>query len=142
MDRLEAIGPGPTASNNDFLPWNDPLPRTGSNLIEFCAERILLGIPALAGFTVMDFHRPSLRDRTDPQSGRVCEFCEKGDPLFGHRNALDQLVGTKADAVASAHLTEGGHIAHRLVELSMKPMRSGTLSETNPAALRVPQQVR
>ena len=68
----------------------------------------------------MDMHRPLPRHGTDPRPGKTCEFCKTFDPQFSKRYPLDQLVLVKGNDVASAHLTEGGHVAHKLAELCMR----------------------
>lgn len=68
----------------------------------------------------MDMHRSSLPNKIDPQSGRPCQFCKKFDREFSNRNAMDQLVSPKANDIAWSHLTEDGHIRHRLLELRKK----------------------
>jgi hypothetical protein len=61
------------------------------------------------------FHRqPS---RTDLHTGRDCRFCSQADPNFRQREPMDRLVSSKLDDVASSHLTEEGHVQHRLTEL-------------------------
>jgi len=64
------------------------------------------------------FHRPPKRN--DINTGRDCHFCSRADPDFAKRNPLDRLVASKLDDVASAHLTEEGHVQHRLAELRRK----------------------
>lgn len=66
----------------------------------------------------MDLHR-ALPGRIDPQSGKVCEFCKRFDPSFEKRNLLDQMVGNRNHS-AWGHLTEDGHVKHRLFELAAK----------------------
>jgi hypothetical protein len=64
------------------------------------------------------FHRQPLR--TDLHTGRDCQFCSQADPNFHQRAPMDRLVSSKLDDVASSHLTEEGHIQHRLSELRKK----------------------
>jgi len=64
------------------------------------------------------FHRQP--QRSDVHTGRDCRFCSEADPDFVKRNPMDRLVGSKLDDVASAHLTEQGHVQHRLAELRKK----------------------
>jgi len=64
------------------------------------------------------FHRPPKRN--DIHTGRDCRFCSHADPDFAKRNPMDRLVAPKLDDVASAHLTEEGHVQHRLAELRRK----------------------
>jgi len=68
----------------------------------------------------MDLHRARIPNRIDPQPGRACEFCKRFDPDFERRNLPDQLVTETASDVASSHLTEDGHVKHRLLELRKK----------------------
>jgi hypothetical protein len=65
----------------------------------------------------VDLHRARVPNRIDLPSGRPCEFCKRLDPEFERRNAIDQLVAATAHDLASSHLTEDGHVRHRLAEL-------------------------
>ncbi len=64
------------------------------------------------------FHRKSQGE--DTRIGRECKFCYNLDPEFSRRNPMDRLVNVKMGDVASGHLTEEGHIRHRLAELKRK----------------------
>lgn len=64
------------------------------------------------------FHRKP--QGQDTRIGRDCQFCRRADPEFAQRNPMDRLVLTKLDDTASAHLTEDGHVKHRLAELRRK----------------------
>jgi hypothetical protein len=55
--------------------------------------------------------------RFDTRSSRPCEFCQDFDPHFHERHPLDQMVVTRRQASASAHLTEDGYVRHRVLEL-------------------------
>ena len=68
----------------------------------------------------MDLHRLTLPQKIDPRSGRLCQYCKKLDPNFDRRNSLDQLVSDTGSDTAWGHLTEDGHVHHRLLELSIK----------------------
>jgi hypothetical protein len=81
----------------------------------------------------MDLHRVTMPRKIDPQSGRPCQFCKRFDPEFGKRNVMDQLVSVKASDIAWSHLTEDGHIRHRLLELS-KRMNAAPFLQNNSAA--------
>ena len=61
------------------------------------------------------FHREV---KTDTRTGRPCGFCMRLDPDFACRNPLDQLV-RKTDR-ASGHITEEGHVRHRVLEVCLK----------------------
>ena len=65
----------------------------------------------------MDLHRARIPNGIYPQPGRACEFCKRFDPDFDVRSPSDQLVIATANDVASSHLTEDGHVKHRLWEL-------------------------
>lgn len=81
----------------------------------------------------MDLHRPVPANQIDPQTGNPCEFCRAFDPSFHHRKPLDQLVVGRENYTAWAHLTEEGHVRHRLIELRRKLNASAPREET-PAA--------
>ena len=69
------------------------------------------------------FHRAV---RIDSPSGRPCQFCKTLDPDFANRTTADQMVHDRD--TACGHITENGHVRHRLLELR------GKLSEKNPLA--------
>jgi len=71
------------------------------------------------------FHRQP--QGSDIHTGRDCRFCSQADPDFAKRHPMDRLVASTLDDVASAHLTEQGHVQHRLAELRSK--RAGMLSQ-------------
>lgn len=64
------------------------------------------------------FHRKALPH--DSRTGRDCQFCLQMDPNFGSRAPLDRLVGSHTGDTASAHLTEDGHVRHRIAELTKR----------------------
>lgn len=61
------------------------------------------------------FHRCVL---IESPSGRQCQFCKSHDPEFSQRNTPDQMVRDRD--TACAHITENGHVRHRLLELRTK----------------------
>jgi hypothetical protein len=61
------------------------------------------------------FHRTS--EGADTRTGRDCQFCHHSDPDFSKRKPMDRLVVSKLEDSAGAHLTEDGHVKHRLEEL-------------------------
>ena len=65
----------------------------------------------------MDLHRPVPANRIDPETGNLCEFCRHFDPAFATRKTLDQMVVGRENNTAWGHLTEEGHVRHRLIEL-------------------------
>jgi hypothetical protein len=67
----------------------------------------------------MDFYHRSLKGR-DTHHGRECQFCRLADPDFERRKPVDRLVQSERSDGASAHLTEDGHVKHRIAELIMK----------------------
>jgi len=72
---------------------------------------------------IMDlFHRPP--QRSDVRTGRDCRFCSQADADFAKRNPMDRLVASQLGDVASAHLTEEGHVQHRLAELRKRVRQS------------------
>ena len=56
--------------------------------------------------------------RRDPRSGRDCQFCSQFGPDFGKRSPIDRRVD--ADDSATSHLTENGHVRHRIFEIARK----------------------
>jgi hypothetical protein len=54
----------------------------------------------------------------DSRVGRDCKFCSQFDPDFTKRNLLDRWV--ELEDSANSHLTENGHVRHRLSELARK----------------------
>ena len=75
------------------------------------------------------FHRTCTGDTP---TSRPCAFCQQSDVNFDNRSQLDQLV-VGADK-AAAHITEEGHIRHRLAELRLLRSRVG---EVRRVATRV-----
>ena len=80
------------------------------------------------GRSVDLFHRQPLG--TDLHTGRDCRFCSQTDPNFHKRQPMDRLVSSKLDDVAMSHLTEEGHVQHRLVELRKK--RAALINQALP----------
>lgn len=56
----------------------------------------------------------------DVRTGRDCQFCARLDPDFFKRSPVDRWVLDKAGDSAMAHLSENGHIRHRLFEIAAK----------------------
>jgi hypothetical protein len=56
----------------------------------------------------------------ETRMGRDCQFCRHFDPEFGKRDLMDRLVCPEPKDTAAAHLTENGHIKHRLLEIAMR----------------------
>jgi hypothetical protein len=54
----------------------------------------------------------------DFRTGRNCQYCQRFDPQFSSRHAIDKLVHPSLEDRASAHLTEDGYVKHRIAELS------------------------
>ena len=65
------------------------------------------------------FHREPL---FDTRTSRACAFCLRVDPEFNQRNPLDQLV--KDSDKAGGHITEGGYLQHRIVELRIHRLKA------------------
>ena len=73
------------------------------------------------------FHREVI---SDTRTAKPCQFCKTADPDFSKRRPLDQFV-QETDTAAS-HITEDGHVRHRILELMGKlPMPS---RRVHPAA--------
>jgi hypothetical protein len=67
----------------------------------------------------------------DTPTARVCEFCRTADPNFGLRPDLDRLV--HGPDSAAHHLTENGHVHHRVLEVSLR-IQTGRSKHVHPAA--------
>lgn len=63
-------------------------------------------------------HRKPLPKET--RTGRDCRFCQSFDSDFGTRRPMDRMVHPELEDSASAHLTEDGHVKHRLTELGLR----------------------
>ena len=64
----------------------------------------------------MDFvHREKQISNTI--TSRECQFCSRMDPDFPNRNPVDKLIHSRSHETASAHLTEEGHVRHRILEV-------------------------
>ena len=63
-------------------------------------------------------HRKPLPKET--RTGRDCQFCRHFDSEFWKRDPMDRLVHSEVQDTATAHLTENGHIRHRLLEIRMR----------------------
>jgi hypothetical protein len=66
------------------------------------------------------YHRQLLR--RDSRTGRDCKFCLQFDPEFAKRNPIDRSVQEDQEDSAAAHLSEDGHVRHRIFEI--RRMRS------------------
>ena len=63
-------------------------------------------------------HREVLRQQ-DTRNGRECQFCRSFDADFSSRLPTDRLVHANVSDSASSHLTENGHVRHRMLELKL-----------------------
>ena len=65
----------------------------------------------------MDFyHRQQMHK--DSRAGRDCQFCLRFDPDFAKRNPIDRSVQEDLDDSAASHLSENGHVRHRISEIA------------------------
>jgi hypothetical protein len=65
----------------------------------------------------MDSYHRQIQHR-DPRNGRDCKFCSQFDPEFTKRNPIDRWV--EVEDSARSHLSENGHVQHRLFEIVRK----------------------
>jgi hypothetical protein len=65
----------------------------------------------------MDSYHRQIQHR-DSRAGRDCKFCSEFDPEFAKRSPIDRWV--ELDDSAKSHLSENGHVRHRLFEISRK----------------------
>ncbi len=80
----------------------------------------------------MDLHR-TFPGKAEMPSGSPCQFCKRLDANFEQRDPLDQMLMGNGGGEAFRHLTENGHVKHRLLELSIK-LDSSPLFERTRAA--------
>jgi hypothetical protein len=64
--------------------------------------------------------RLHLRPHQDTRTGRDCQFCQRSDPDFGKRKAIDRMVCSKENDSAAAHVTENGYVRHRMLEIEVR----------------------
>ncbi|HZE27649.1 MAG TPA: hypothetical protein VE083_09690 [Terriglobales bacterium] len=64
------------------------------------------------------YHRQPLRK--DYRTGRDCQFCLEFDPDFAKRRPIDRCVEGDMENSATSHLSEDGHVRHRMFELAQK----------------------
>jgi hypothetical protein len=76
------------------------------------------------------FHREL--KKTDTPMARICDFCARTDPQFILRPDQDRLV--HGSDSATHHLTEDGHIRHRLLEVGIKQLLPRHNKHVHPAA--------
>jgi hypothetical protein len=69
----------------------------------------------------MSFHRD--HPFTEHPNTRTCRFCAERDPNFARRKTEDRLVRHNAADVASSHISEDGHVLHRIMEVTMLQQR-------------------
>lgn len=69
----------------------------------------------------MTFHRD--REPQERLDTCACAFCGERDPNFRERRVEDQLVRGSAAHVAASHITEDGHVYHRMLEVAMMQRR-------------------
>jgi hypothetical protein len=62
------------------------------------------------------YHRQQLHK--DYRTGRDCQFCMRFDPDFAKRNPIDRSVQEDQDDSAASHLSENGHVRHRIFEIA------------------------
>ena len=72
-------------------------------------------------------HREVLRQQ-DTRNGRECQFCRSFDAEFCSRSTADRLVHSNLSDSASSHLTENGHVKHRILELKLAMQLKNSLS--------------
>jgi hypothetical protein len=63
----------------------------------------------------MDSYHRQIQHR-DSRGGRDCKFCSQVDPDFSKRNPIDRWV--EMEDSATSHLSENGHVRHRLFEIA------------------------
>jgi hypothetical protein len=73
------------------------------------------------------YHRQQLHK--DYRTGRDCQFCLRVDPDFAKRNPIDRTVQEDLEDSAASHLSENGHVRHRISEISRLRKQSHGIGE-------------
>ncbi len=73
------------------------------------------------------YHRQQLRK--DSRTGRDCQFCCQADPDFTKRSPIDRSVQEDQDDSAAAHMSENGHVQHRIFEIARLRRRGHGVGE-------------
>ena len=73
------------------------------------------------------YHRQQMHK--DYRTGRDCQFCLRLDPDFAKRNPIDRSVQEDLDDSAASHLSEDGHVRHRIFEISRLRKQGNAISE-------------
>jgi len=66
----------------------------------------------------MTFHRD--RELHEHLNTRPCAFCQRSDPNFSGRKVEDKLIRSNGSDAAPSHVTEDGHVLHRMAELEIR----------------------
>lgn len=69
----------------------------------------------------MSFHRE--HSFNEHPNTRTCHFCAERDPNFATRKFEDRLVRHNAGDVAGSHISEDGHVLHRMMEVTLLQQR-------------------
>jgi hypothetical protein len=73
----------------------------------------------------MDAYHRQVHPR-DSRAGRDCQFCQRFDPDFSQRDPQDRWV--ELEDSAHSHISENGHVRHRLFEIARRRAESVALS--------------
>jgi hypothetical protein len=73
------------------------------------------------------YHRQQLHK--DYRMGRDCQFCLQFDPDFAQRNPIDRSVQEDLEDSAASHLSENGHVRHRIFEIARLRKQGRGVSE-------------
>jgi hypothetical protein len=65
----------------------------------------------------------------DYRMGRDCQFCLQFDPDFAQRNPIDRSVQEDLEDSAASHLSENGHVRHRIFEIARLRKQGRGVSE-------------
>ena len=74
------------------------------------------------------YHRQQLHK--DYRTGRDCQFCLQFDPDFTTRNPIDRTVQEDSEDSAASHLSENGHVRHRISEISRLRKQGRAVGDT------------
>lgn len=85
----------------------------------------------------MTFHRD--RELHEHLNTRPCGFCQRMDPNFSRRRVEDTLIRSNGSDAAPSHVTEDGHVLHRIAELAVRrSFRAPGARSTDRDRVRIP----
>jgi len=65
----------------------------------------------------------------DYRTGRDCQFCRQFDPNFAKRSPIDRSVQEDLEDSANSHISENGHVQHRISQIARLRKESWGIEE-------------